>query len=150
MHPLNAILVWWESLKDGPRFFVATEICCRLTGEANIMERHEELLRQLLQGQLAVERHVGRTLAVRAVVDFFFIRTDLDDLVQRHLETVETNAGVLKSTANAAIGRISRDRPEWDRARDTWRVLREGQLADASLASWEQACRGASILKQLR
>jgi hypothetical protein len=149
MHPLHAILDWWETLEEFPRFVVATEVCMRLTQHTNIMERHEALMRDFLTERLDATRHVGRAVAVRAVIDFGLKRTVIQDYVHQHLETVETlEHHDLKRLANAAIGRHLRGKPAWDRACRSWRALKRAALSDTSLVSWERACIAQSISRR--
>ena len=113
----------------------------RLTQHADIMERHEAIFRDFLTERIDATRHIGRAISVRAVIDFGLKRTDADDYVSRHLDTVESvESRDLKRLANAAIGRHLQGKPAWDRACRSWRSLKRAALSDASLVSWEGAC----------
>jgi type II secretory pathway predicted ATPase ExeA len=121
----------------------------RLTQHKNIMDRHEPLLNDFPMERLDATRHIGRAVAVRAVIDFEFRNRSIKKFVKQHLETVETEDNpILKKHANAAIARHLQAEPAWDKAHDTWRALKKGALSDASLLSWERACNVQSILRR--
>jgi hypothetical protein len=138
MTPLLAILNWWESLEDFPRDYIASEVCFRLTSHADIMGRHRALFQEFLREELPANRHVGRTVAVRAVIDFYFMRNDLDDSLHSHLESVELSVPNFRRLANDAIGRHSQIAPGWYKARDTWHTLKAATISDTMLVSLER------------
>jgi len=141
MNPLDIILAWWEQLEDFPREYVASEVCFRITAHpsAIINERCEALFREYLAERLVLHRHIGRVIAVRAVIDWYFMRESLDDSMRWHLDAVETGDPKLKAMSNAAVGRNLQYAAGRAIARDTWRALREGAVSDDALVSWERA-----------
>lgn len=143
MHPLQVILKWWESLDEFPRFCFASETIIRLTQTPYevIGDNHEELFREYLAEKLDAPRHLGRTVAVRAAIDFEFSKTSIDNLVEQHLETVETvEHKKIKSLANEAIRRQLENKPGWEKAHREWRSLKSKELSDSFLIEWERKC----------
>jgi len=139
-YPLPAILKWWEALGDFPRGHIAADVCTRLTIHTNVMEQCEFLFRDFLSERLDAAQYIGRTLAVRAVIDFQFFGTDINRSLRRHLENVEGDNRDLKRLSNVAIGDHAKVAPEWTKARSSWRRLRKTVISDAELVSFERAC----------
>jgi hypothetical protein len=146
MHsPLQAISDWWEPLDKFHRPFIAMEVCYRLTTAKNIKHDYEVLFRRFLKGSgLTAERHVGRALGIRAVIDFHFVRHDPQKSLEWHLDTVEGEDPDLKRLANEAIGRIKQQAAATERTISSWKTLRKNELSDSSLIDWERLCRIAS------
>ncbi len=142
MNPLDSILAWWQPLENFPREHIAAEVCFRLTDHADIMRQCEMLFREFLAERLPAQRHLGRAVAVRAVIDFFFMRESSEDSLGHHLNNVETAGPHLKELSNAAVGRHLRAAAGRAEARDTWRALRESVLSDAELVAWERDATG--------
>ena len=142
--PLYAILSWWEAIEDFPRSQIAADVCFRLTTNKDIMDKCETQFRDFLYERLDAARYIGRTLAVRAVIDFQFFETDMERSLNKHLENVEGDNRDLKRMSNAAIGRHMKVAPEWENARNSWLKLRELAISDASLISFERACQASS------
>lgn len=146
MHPLQVILSWWELLEEFPRDWIAAEVYHRLMSRHDGAGRHDILLREYLTEDLVANRHVGRAIAVRAIIDFYFVRAVSQDSMQFHLDAVEGDDADLKQLSNGAIGRHLLNAPGQHRARDTWRALCETAVSDEALLSWERACIVRSIL----
>ena len=137
MNPLNRILAWWQSLAECPREWIAVDICrCLAVTET---EDFTFQCSRFLDELLTITRHLGRTLAVRAVIDYYFERELLDDADRSQLEMVETGDAKLRSLANAALGRRLQSAAGRAHARDTWKKLREAELSDNALVVWERA-----------
>ena len=144
--PLRAILGWWESLEEFSRGHIAVEICFRLTPHGGLGDS-EGQFRDFLTEELPANKHIGRVLAIRAVIDFWFWRKQLDgDPTADHLENVEGTDVSLKSLSNAALGRMPQVHTATDSAFDTWRHLRKGAISDASLVSVERLSRNRKWL----
>jgi hypothetical protein len=148
MHPLQAILKWWESLEEFPRCHIAADVCFRLTSQTDVMDRHEELFRDYLEERLNAVSHVGRAIAVRAVIDYIFLQTNLEDSLRGHLENVEGEDAKLRQLSNAAIGQHLKVSPEWKTACRKWRKLKKAALLDETLFSWERLCVSAAMRKR--
>lgn len=141
MTPLGTILNWWEGLEGFPREHIAADICLRLIPQADARNAAHEFSGFLTE-EMPGNWHLGRVLAVRSVIDFWFFCDERTDAVIGHLENVEKQNVRLKSLSNAALGRMPRVRKAVDNARDTWRPLRAGMLSDASLLSLERKSSG--------
>jgi hypothetical protein len=137
MTPLKAILSWWEALDDPPRSWIAADVCLRLIPGADVKQA-EASLRSFLENELAANWHVGRVLAVRAVVDYWFMRDRQRDPAADHLESVEGSDVELKSLANAALGRMPEVRKAVEQAFERWQHVREGAISDDALVSAER------------
>ncbi len=139
MNPLDRILSWWEPLADFPREWVAVKVCCFLGIRDASARDFEAGFRELLSELLSLPQHLGRALAVRGVIDYYFTRERLDDAERHHMDLVETSdEPQLKTLANAALGRGLQSAAGRAHARDTWTALREAELSDSALAAWER------------
>lgn len=148
MNPLDRIIAWWEPLEDFPRGWVACEVCSRITEypTALISEQAESLFREYLSERIVVHRHVGRVIAVRAVIDWYFMRESSRDSMEFHLDAVETGDPQLKAMSNAAVARNLQSAAGRQLALDTWTALRAGDVSDDALVSWERDATLRSLL----
>ena len=137
MHPLHAILDWWESLADFPRDHIAADVCSRLIPHFTT-EDTNGLFRGFLIEKLPANWYVGRALAIRAVVDFWFLCDAQSRDSEMLLEAVETASPSVRSLANDALGRMPQVHRDTDFARDKWLRLRESVVSDAALVSLER------------
>lgn len=137
MTPLQAIFNWWKSLEDFPREHIAAAVCFRLIPHATIAEA-DRLFRAFLMEKLPANWHVGRVLAVRAVVDYWFLRDQERQSSTMLLDAVEGPDVELKSLANEALGRGPRIRKETRAARVAWRRLRKTDISDLALETAER------------
>ena len=98
------------------------------------------LFREFLTERLNAGQYLGRTIAIRAVIDFHFMQTDMDRSLRRHLENVEGRDKNLKRLSNAAIGHHMKVAPEWENACKGWFKLKKTVISDAALVAFERAC----------
>ena len=135
MQPLHAILNWWRPLDDFTRPFIAMDVLIGLTSHTDISTRHDVLFHDFLSESIPAKRQIGRVLAVRAIIDFWFLRDQKRRASTMLLDAVEEEDVLLKSLANAALGRIPQVHKAVDSAFETWRQLREADISDALLVS---------------
>jgi hypothetical protein len=135
MTPLDAMLKWWETLDESVYEIFSSMVCFRLTGNGEPME-HAKLFRELLSETLPANQHIGRALAIRAIVDYEFA-TERDS-TPAHLENVEGADIRLKSLSNAALGRMQQRRIAMDEARRSWILIRANEISDNALESAER------------
>lgn len=138
MTALVSILKWWESLDEFCSPQIAVGVLLRLTDHRNVLERYDPLFRDFLLEVVPINRLTGRVLAIRAVVDFWFVKAAGTDRTTPMLEAVEGSDPILKSLANNALGRIPMAEKQFETAFETWRKLRESTISDDALIEAER------------
>lgn len=136
MTPLAAILKWWKHLPPFPQGFIASEVCFRLTSNPN--PKDEDFVAFLSQ-KLPMNEHVGRVIAVRAVIEFWFFKERKLRESDAILHAADSNSRSLRMLANAALGRAEAVRQEVDAACDSWLPLSRATLSDDALLVLEQS-----------
>ena len=130
MSPLNQLAQWYLNLND----FDSEHLGYRL---GLFLEVPADVLNEFLSGeQLPIAIQLGRTLAARAVIDWYIATDPLDSATDYMLDLVETGDKQDKQLANAALLRVQQRQQDRNRTRHTWSELRQAGLSDSEIRSW--------------
>jgi hypothetical protein len=148
--PLDYILSWFDDLDEFSQFSFALWIC----GAVNIFDgnqdRLEDATRDYLSERLQIHSHIGRTIMVRAIVDWAIWRERKENKLEHFLDEVETAEGRLKSLMQGAIARHVEYQPQFEAACSAWSALLEGPLSDDALRATELELRALEIEREER
>ncbi len=144
MTPLQAILDWWESIDEPLRGGIAADVCFRLMRQMPHWSAREadRLLRGFLTEEVPAAWHVGRVLAIRAVIEFWFVRNSQRECSEMSLDDVGGATAEMKKRARASAERMRDYRKAMDTTLRRWRQLCHGSISDAALASFERTALG--------
>jgi len=141
--PLEIIRDWWTAQQDPARgnlaFFVLVR-CKPFDPIASMGDGFPEWLSE----RLDYFQHLGRTMMVRALIDY----TVDEQASEQHLANVEdlhmtmVDDGKYPKDMRKIIGdhlpTLPDSRKAWEDAGKSWRVLRDTFLTDAKLRAWEK------------
>ena len=140
--PLEIIRDWWTAQQDPARGNLAMFVMIR-SKPYDPLSSSDEVFIEWLSERLDYFQHLGRTMMVRALIDF-----TLDEQAsEQHLEKVEdlhmtmVDDGQYPKDMRKFIGdhlpKLPGSRKSWEDAAKSWRVFRDTFLTDTKLRIWE-------------
>jgi hypothetical protein len=142
--PLKTILIWINGLpkdvSEQLKLFCAAKL---LNNDTLLLSDSEEEFCDFLNGRLWCMEHVGRALAVCAVIDYIMMEQGnekwWENNLNSHLTIVDSGDQPpgIRSRINKGLPKHPAFKDQWLMAADAWAKLRETELSYVALHKFE-------------
>ena len=141
--PLEIIRDWWTAQQEPARDSLAFSVLvrCKAFDPSAMMEGE---FSEWLSERLDCFQHIGRTLMVRALIDYEIdeqaSEQSFDKVENLHMMMVDDGKYPkdLRKIIGDHLPSLPATRKAWEDAAESWRIVRDNILTDAKLRAWEQ------------